>query len=1368
MTTASMPSAMLPHSIEAEQAVLGAVLADADCFTKVIELVDGSDFFYKKAHQHIFEAFLKLSERSQNIDTVTVAQYLSDHHLLDDAGGRSYLSELSDHAPIAANAEYYSRIVKDKSLLRHMIVAGNEIVQLGYQSEQDLDKLVDQAEQLVFDLAQGKAKESLTPISNLIHKSWEILEEREANKGALSGVDTGFYDLNTMTAGLQKSDMIILAARPSMGKCLHKDTELVLADGSIATMEELYQRKDAELFTLSDDWKFSTAKPSAYIDDGIKPIFEVLTRSGRKIKTTITHPYLTIDGWKKLGTIGVGDHIAVPRLIKTKANKRIRDCEAKLLGYLIGDGCLTKSTLTFSNSNPAIQEDFIQAVKDFDPSLELKVFKSNHGRVDNVIASKSHEFVVAQRAIFAGELKRVVNASSITQAALAETLGVSAGTVTYWMQAKAVPANNILAKLSEKLGFDFSFCAFAQHKSRSSVIEWLEELGLYGKNAHQKTVPAIVFQLSNQQIALFLNRLFATDGWATLLSSGQSQLGYASVSEKLVRAIQHLLLRFGILSDLAIKRVKYKGDYRNSWQLTVTNPESITKFISDIGIFSKEAAIARVRESQASKRYATNKDLIPKGIWKYIAELKGDESWASLARRAGLASTSNIHPFVRAPQRTRLAKLARALGAKELEKIAESDVYWDEIVSINYVGDDQVYDLTVEGTHNFVAADICVHNTALALNVAENVAIRTKRPVAVFSLEMSRDQLVQRMLCCRAEVDSQRVRSGQLLAEDWERLGKAMSELGEAPIFIDDSAGVTIMEIRGKCRRLQAQQGDLGLVVIDYLQLIEGRNNETRINQISEISRGLKLLARELNAPVLALSQLSRAVESRQDKRPMLSDLRESGCLPAETLIFRPDIGNYVPIIELVGQTDFTVLALDENKKLVEAKASKAFYSGKKNVYELTTCSGHKIKASANHPFLTVDGWKQLGGLEIGGHIATARKLTSRVDVKGAQNPEASIEEMNLLAHMIGDGCFAPNQPYHYTSKDQQCLRLVSDLAKSLYSIDTRIVEDRNSHECYALYLPSPYRLTHGVHHPFTNLLTKLGLHKCRGYKKELPAYLMSCDLSTLASFIRHLYATDGTVCFSGTEAKGRYAVAYSSQSEILIRQLKTLLLRFGVSSRISVGKKGNYRNQYQLVISDADNIKLFAEQIGFFGKKVFDFLDIKDGLNGVNSNPNADVIPSSVWTKVRQQLQEKGMSHREFQSRLGTKYCGSTLFKSNLSRKRLAKVAGILESQDLTNLAESDIYWDKIKSIELVDEVDVYDITVPQHHNFVAANFILHNSIEQDADIVMFIYRDDYYNPESEKAGIAEVIIGKQRNGPVGTVDLLFQSNITKFKNPA
>ena len=254
--------------------------------------------------------------------------------------------------------------------------------------------------------------------------------------------------------------------------------------------------------------------------------------------------------------------------------------------------------------------------------------------------------------------------------------------------------------------------------------------------------------------------------------------------------------------------------------------------------------------------------------------------------------------------------MAAALGNQELKDVASSDVYWDQIVSIEHLGSEQVYDLTIAETHNFVANDICVHNTSLALNIAENVAINTKKPVALFSLEMSKEQLVQRLLCSRAEVDSSRVRSGQLHADDWARLGTAMSELGEAPLYLDDSGGVSVMELRGKCRRLQAMtNGELGLVVIDYLQLLEGRSNDSRINQISEISRGLKMMARELNVPVMALSQLSRAVESRQDKRPMLSDLRDSGSIEQDAdivvFIYRDDY--YNPESEKAGIADVII-----------------------------------------------------------------------------------------------------------------------------------------------------------------------------------------------------------------------------------------------------------------------------------------------------------------------------------------------------------------------------------------------------------------------------------------------------------------------------
>src|SRR5690625_4672922 len=179
-----------------------------------------------------------------------------------------------------------------------------------------------------------------------------------------------------------------------------------------------------------------------------------------------------------------------------------------------------------------------------------------------------------------------------------------------------------------------------------------------------------------------------------------------------------------------------------------------------------------------------------------------------------------------------------------------------------------------------IAARPSVGKTAFALNIAQNVAINTDENVAIFSLEMGAEQLVQRMLCAEGNIDSQRLRTGKLEQEDWGKLTMAMGSLSHAGIYIDDSPGIRVTDIRSKCRRLKQEHG-LGMIIIDYLQLIQGSENskENRQQEVSEISRSLKSLARELEVPLIALSQLSRGVESRQDKRPMMSDLRESGSI---------------------------------------------------------------------------------------------------------------------------------------------------------------------------------------------------------------------------------------------------------------------------------------------------------------------------------------------------------------------------------------------------------------------------------------------------------------------------------------------------------
>jgi replicative DNA helicase len=430
---------------------------------------------------------------------------------------------------------------------------------------------------------------------------------------------------------------------------------------------------------------------------------------------------------------------------------------------------------------------------------------------------------------------------------------------------------------------------FATHtQSRRSqgranpVTVWLRSLGIYGCDSHAKFVPPFVFTLRRELIAMFLNRLFATDGWATVLASGQSQLGYASVSERLARQVQHLLLRFGVIASLKRREVKYRDTRRTAWQLDITDAPSIKTFIEEIGIHGKEAAIETIRLATGARNYQTNKDLLPLEIWSQLATEKGAESWASLARRAELKGHTNIHVGKRAPTRTRLLALANALGSSSLRDLATSEVYWDEIKSIEYVGDKQVYDLTIPETHNFVANDICVHNTALCLTLAQNAAVQTGAVVGVFSLEMSKESLVTRMLCSEGRVDSSRFRNGFLAREEWARLAGALGTLAEAKIFIDDTPGISVLEMRAKARRLAAEQKRLDLIIVDYLQLMgggAGRRTESRQQEVSQISRELKGLAKEMNVPLVALSQLSRAPEARTDHRPQLSDLRESGSI---------------------------------------------------------------------------------------------------------------------------------------------------------------------------------------------------------------------------------------------------------------------------------------------------------------------------------------------------------------------------------------------------------------------------------------------------------------------------------------------------------
>ncbi|HEX9695971.1 MAG TPA: replicative DNA helicase, partial [Actinomycetota bacterium] len=267
-----------------------------------------------------------------------------------------------------------------------------------------------------------------------------------------------------------------------------------------------------------------------------------------------------------------------------------------------------------------------------------------------------------------------------------------------------------------------------------------------------------------------------------------------------------------------------------------------------------------------------------------------------------------------------------------------------------------------------VAARPAMGKTSFVLNVAHNAAMKSSVPVVIFSLEMSQNEIVQRLISSESHVDSTRLRSGHLSEADWTRVSNAVGKLDTAPLYIDDSASISMMEIRAKCQRLKQQQ-DLGLVVVDYIQLMQGsRRTENRVQEVSEISRGLKILAKEMDVPVVAVSQLSRQPEQGGgERRPQLSHLRE--CVTGDTLVCLAD-GRRVPIESLVGTTP-TVLAMDNRGRIVESASDLVWKVGRRPVFRVRLASGRSIRATGKHRVFGFDGWCRVDALGIGDELAT-------------------------------------------------------------------------------------------------------------------------------------------------------------------------------------------------------------------------------------------------------------------------------------------------------------------------------------------------------------------------------------------------------------
>ena len=645
--------------------------------------------------------------------------------------------------------------------------------------------------------------------------------------------------------------------------------------------------------------------------------------------------------------------------------------------------------------------------------------------------------------------------------------------------------------------------------------------------------------------------------------------------------------------------------------------------------------------------------------------------------------------------------------------------------------------------------------TTLALNIAECAAISHNVPVAVFSMEMSREQLAFRMISSLGRVDQSHLRTGMFGDEDWARINSAIAQMRSAPIYIDDSGALNPTEVRSRARRLKRERG-LGLIVIDYLQLMQvPGTKENRATEISEISRSIKALAKELQVPVIALSQLNRGVEQRTDKKPVMSDLRE--CVTGETVVQLAD-GMRRPVRDLVGQRP-RVLTVNRDHKIVAADADQVWSVGRRRVCRLSLASGRVLRATADHRVLASDGWRRIADLSTGARVALARRLP----VSTARD-EWSEHELVLLGHLIGDGSFLVNQPLRYTTASEENSAAVTAAATALGGQVKRI---RGRGLWHQLFVSGNGNRWHAA--GVGKWLKDLGIFGQRSHEKRVPAPVFCLDDRQIALLLRHLWATDGCILTRRT-GKGSNRIGFSTSSEGLAGDVAALLMRLSIISRISRVAQRKSKPVYNVDIQASDDQRRFLAVVGAFGPRAPQAERLAQRLAATTGNPNVDTLPIESFIEVRGVMRSAGISQRRMAAMRGTSYGGHAHFKFAPSRGTMASYASLLNDETLRKMAESDLFWDRVVAVQDDGEDEVFDLTVPGPESWLADGIVSHNSgaLEQDSDLIMLIYREEVYEPDTPRKGIADIIIAKQRNGPTGEVHLTFLGKYTRFENLA
>lgn len=1316
-----------PQDLDAERSVLGGMMISKDAIADVVEQLRGPDF-YRPAHEVVYEAILDLYGRGEPADAVTVADELTKRGELGRVGGAPYLHTLIASVPTAANAGYYARIVRERAVLRRLVEAGTRIVQLGYGSDGgDVDDLVNTAQSEVYAVTERRASEDYLPLSVLIPDTLDEVEAVAGRGGGLHGVPTGFADLDRLTNGLHPGQMIVLAARPAIGKALALDTPLPTPTGWTTMGEVAVGDK-----LLTADGVPTRVVAATEVLTG-RPCYQVTFDDGSQIVADEQHQWLTTTRAERrvhvAGAVRTTAELAATVRCQTadaRANHSVAvalplqlpDADLLLhpylLGVWLGDG--SSADARFTTADPEIVARIEGLGYDVPPSDSVRSGPARLYRLRLPVEP------IAEREC------EVCGRSFVPQLSQVRTCGRSCGG-----QVAARP----VTPTCPDCGMPTSGHRRCQdcHDRYGTVQGRLRTLGVLG----DKHIPTAYLRASEPQRRALLAGLLDTDG--TVNPTGSPQI---------------------TLTD-----ARLAGD---------------------------------VRELVHSLGYRTG--------------------WSTKTVRGRTAATSTAYTLTFTTDDDVFWLERKRLTHKQRRRQSTPRLYQRMVVSVEPVGSVPVRCVEVaDPSHLYLVGPTMIptHNSTLGIDIARSAAIKNGQTAVVFSLEMSRNEITMRLLAAEARVHLQKLRTGQMGDDDWKRVAEACGRVSEAPLFIDDSPNMSLMEIRAKCRRLK-QRHDLKLVVIDYLQLMtSGKRVESRQQEVSEFSRALKLLAKELEVPLIAISQLNRGPEQRQDKKPQMSDLRESGCLVADTRVLRADTGATTTLGELyaLGARDVPVWALDERLGYVRRDLTHVFPTGVRPVFRLTTASGKQVVATANHPFLTAEGWRPLDTLTAGTRIGVPRHVPAPGLVT-----EWDERRVVLLAHLLGGGAYGLGQPVRYLTCDPDCAAVVDHAAGVL---DARAVA-HGSPGSRALVVHVERRDT-TTRDQVADWLDDLGLLRVGATGRFVPEAVASLPKAHVATFLRHLWSAAGSVVVHRHGRGG--VIGYRSGSRRMLDDVAALLLRFGIGTRIvSSGglHSASLATAARLEIVGRDDQRRFLQEIGVVGaaeRTAERLLGVVRAQQAEGTSARAADGP--VWAQVRavldrvpSQPQRPALSgalpqvaaHRETgrvslrdavvrqrdgrgrtveplsswterlpQSPDGTPPLGMSLAGPGRlaapaggtppeasARAALAEIAHLLDAADLELDAVNDITWDPVVSVEPLGERPVYDATILGTHNFVADGIAVHNSIEQDADMVILLHREDAYERESPRAGEADLIVAKHRNGPTDTITVAFQGHYSRF----